>query len=174
MSQPTSSSELKTGACVKIDGLDDPQKIIALEFAGTFLQLTTESLNTKNRQTFYLNPKSREIKFLEEGLEATAAEIPTRDIRQTIHEADRLQLGMLVEARSRIWRIDGINTPKQLVTVSSVSGKPAKHELFLPIEDLSLAQFPLPDPGRVGNLGYQRLLLRALRLDLIHGTAILM
>jgi len=87
---------------------------------------------------------------------------------------DSIEPGHIVDVRDRLWRVDGVDHEKRLIRVSSISGVEAKHEYFAPVERIRPALHPPPDVRVVGNPGFQRLLLQALKLDLMHGTAELM
>jgi len=87
---------------------------------------------------------------------------------------DSVEPGHIVDVRDRLWRVDGVDHVKRLIRVSSISGVEAKHEYFAPVERIRPALHPPPNVRVVGNPGFQRLLLQALKLDLMHGTAELM
>jgi hypothetical protein len=89
-------------------------------------------------------------------------------------EFENISPGKIVDIRDRVWRVDGLDREKELIRISSVSGVEARHELFAPVELIRPAIHPPPNVNNVGNPGYQRLLLQALKLDLMHGTAALM
>lgn len=82
----------------------------------------------------------------------------------------QLQPGEVIDARNRLWRVDGKNG--DVVTVSPLDGRgDEQHQFYTPIEDISEGQVDPPDPTRIGNPELQRLLTRAYRLSMLHGTA---
>ncbi|MHA1383634.1 MAG: helicase-related protein [Candidatus Helarchaeota archaeon] len=85
-------------------------------------------------------------------------------------------IGEIVEARERLWRIDQIHTEKKngkeylLYSVSNITGQPSTQILIPSIEPIKKSEIPRPSPDKIGQPIYQKLLLNAIRLDLIYGT----
>lgn len=78
--------------------------------------------------------------------------------------------GSIVENRGRLWRVD--LTENNILTASSIDGAvPEIHKFFLPFERVRLAHLDPPNPDLIGSPSAQDLLLRAYRLNLLHGTA---
>lgn len=78
--------------------------------------------------------------------------------------------GSIVSNRGRLWRVD--QHDGMVLTVSSVDGAaPDIHKFYLPVERVRLAQLEPPNADIVGSPSQQDLLLRAYRLNLLHGTA---
>ncbi|MHA1150726.1 MAG: helicase-related protein [Promethearchaeota archaeon] len=90
-------------------------------------------------------------------------------------------IGEVVEARGRLWRIDRINKVKKeingkereylLYTVSNITGHPSTQLLIPEIESIKKSILPPPAAEKIGNPRYQKLLLDAMKLDLIFGTS---
>ncbi|MHA1252626.1 MAG: DEAD/DEAH box helicase, partial [Candidatus Helarchaeota archaeon] len=90
------------------------------------------------------------------------------------------RIGEIVKARERLWRIDNIiiqekeiNGQKRnfiLYSVSNITGQPSSQILIPDIEKIEKSSIPKPSAEKIGNPIYQRLLLDALKLDLIYGT----
>lgn len=89
-------------------------------------------------------------------------------------------IGEVVKARDRLWRIDRINTIEKEIknenrkfltySVSSITGQPSTQLLIPEIEDVSESSLPKPEAETIGSPIYQKLLLDAMKLDLIYGT----
>lgn len=90
------------------------------------------------------------------------------------------KIGEIVEARDRLWRIDQIfikekeikNEKKKFVlySVSNVTGQPSSQLLIPEIESIQKSVVPKPSPDFIGSPVYQKLLLDAIKLNLIYGT----
>ena len=89
-------------------------------------------------------------------------------------------IGEIVKARDRLWRIDQIhkvekeihNVKKNFIyySVSNITDQPSSEVLIPDIEEIRKSAVPRPTPDKVGSPRYQRLLLNAIKLDLIYGT----
>ena len=89
-------------------------------------------------------------------------------------------IGEIVKARNRLWRIDQIhkvekeieNVKKKFIyySVSNITGQPSSQVLIPDIEKITESFVPKPSPDKVGFPIYQKLLLDAIKLDLIYGT----
>ncbi len=89
-------------------------------------------------------------------------------------------IGEIVEARDRLWRIDQIhrvekeihNVKKNFIyySVSNITDQPSSEVLIPDIEEIRKSFVPRPTPDKVGSPRYQKLLLNAIKLDLIYGT----
>ena len=89
-------------------------------------------------------------------------------------------IGEIVEARDRLWRIDQIhNVEKEIeevkqkfvyYSVSNITGQPSSQVLIPDIEIIKKSVVPKPSSEIIGSPLYQKLLLDAIRLDLIYGT----
>lgn len=87
-------------------------------------------------------------------------------------ELDKTSLspGQIIEARSRLWRVDSIkDNVLEAAPIDGVTAGPQK--FYLPLEDIKRGELEPPSPSTVGNLAEQKLLLRGFKLDLIHSTA---
>ena len=102
------------------------------------------------------------------------------------------KIGQIVDARSRLWRIERIiskksefeeNSEINLLEVSSIDGVPNRCNLLLStvkdvngkkevkkLEQIKVAEIPKPDVGKLGNPDFQKVLIQAMRFDLIFGT----
>jgi len=151
---------------------EEPVRVEDVDLLGSFLRLRVTGVASGEHEDRLLYPKSRQIKVKRNG-SWVDAEFPTNeDLRKEKQVVD-LKEGMIVEARKRLWRVDSIDSKRKVATVVSISGRPARHELYLPVEDITPASFPPPEPDRVGTWKYQRMLLQALSFRLVHGTAVL-
>ncbi|MHA1338828.1 MAG: helicase-related protein [Promethearchaeota archaeon] len=93
---------------------------------------------------------------------------------------DSFEVGEVVEARGRLWRIDrkskirknikGIEKEFYIYKVSSITGQPSTQILIPYIEKVKKSILPPPTSKIIGNPRYQKLLLDAIKLDLIYGT----
>ncbi len=103
------------------------------------------------------------------------------------------KIGQIVDARSRLWRIERIvskksefdeNSEINLLEVSSIDGVPNRCNLLLStvkdvdgkkevkkLEQIKVAEIPKPDVGKLGNPDFQKVLIQAMRFDLIFGTS---
>lgn len=92
----------------------------------------------------------------------------------------QFNIGQVVEARSRLWRIEQLLAPNSnyvkdtkipMIKVSSIDGVSAECNLFPDLEQIKSAIIPKPDPNRLGNPEFQKVLIQALRFNLIFGTS---
>lgn len=105
----------------------------------------------------------------------------------------KFKSGQIVDARNRLWRIERIisqksefdrNSEINLLEVSSIDGVPNRCCLLLntvkkingnvevkSLEDIKLAKIPKPDVNKLGNPDFQKVLIQAMRFDLIFGTS---
>ncbi|MBD3213553.1 MAG: hypothetical protein GF311_13175 [Candidatus Lokiarchaeota archaeon] len=89
-------------------------------------------------------------------------------------------IGEIVEARDRLWRIDRITPVEKTIeaekktfitySVSNITGQPSTQILVPNIEPIKKSVVPRPEPDKIGSPVYQKLLLDAIKLDLIYGT----
>ena len=79
------------------------------------------------------------------------------------------QPGTLIQARRRLWRVDGQDG--NVLYATAVDGIEEQHRFYVPFEQIALGRLPLPAPERIGFPQAQDLMLRAYRLSLLHGTA---
>jgi hypothetical protein len=79
--------------------------------------------------------------------------------------------GTVITARSRLWRVDGCPADDVLVATTIDGGEARQVKFYVPFEEIAAGHLDRPDPDRVGYLSAQELLLRAYRLNLLHGTA---
>lgn len=85
-------------------------------------------------------------------------------------DAHSFSPGQIVEARSRLWRVDSIE--EDILEASPIDGLVLEHQKFyLPMEDVKRGKLSPPSDSIVGNFAEQKLLLRALKLDLLNSTA---
>ena len=78
--------------------------------------------------------------------------------------------GEIIKVRSRLWRIDSIkHNILEATPIDGVMLEPQK--FYIPLEDIKKGEITPPSPTILGNLAQQTLLLRAHKLDLLHGTA---
>lgn len=84
-----------------------------------------------------------------------------------------IQPGSVVENRNRLWRVDTVDG--NVVTTTPLDGSTAdQHRFYAPVEDIEEGSLEPPNPEKIGNPEFQRLLNRAYRLSMLHGTAPLM
>ena len=98
----------------------------------------------------------------------------------TKDKISKFNIGEIVKARDRLWRIDNINIEEKLIngnkqkfilySVSNITGQQSSQVLIPDIEKIEKSTVPPPSPDKIGNPKYQRLLLDAIKLDLIYGT----
>ena len=89
-------------------------------------------------------------------------------------------IGEIVEARDRLWRIDQIHKVEKEIkevknkfiyySVSNITGQPSSQVLIPDIEIIKKSIVPKPSSEIIGSPIYQKLLLDAIKLDLIYGT----
>ncbi|MBN1642748.1 MAG: DEAD/DEAH box helicase, partial [Anaerolineae bacterium] len=77
----------------------------------------------------------------------------------------------MVATRNRLWRVDGQPEPDVLVASTIDGGEAQSVKLYVPFEDIQPGALAPPAPDQVGTIQAQDLLLRAYRLNLLHGTA---
>jgi SNF2 family DNA or RNA helicase len=78
--------------------------------------------------------------------------------------------GSIVANRGRLWRVD--QQDGKVLMASSIDGAaPDPHKFYLPVEKVTPAKLDPPNADIVGSPSQQDLLLRAYRLNLLHGTA---
>ncbi|MEJ2249468.1 MAG: helicase-related protein [Candidatus Lokiarchaeota archaeon] len=92
----------------------------------------------------------------------------------------KYDIGEVVKARDRLWRIDNRKIEQKeingkikeyiLYFVSNITGQPSSQILIPDIEPIEEATLPKPSTEEIGSPIYQRLLLDAMKLDLIYGT----
>ena len=136
---------------------------------GKYFLIAGETESGKFSRVF--NPRS--VSLTKDG---SIIELPDPSVLHKSRSIDfgSIEPGQIVDIRDRLWRVDGVDQEKDMIRVSSISGIEAKHEYFAPVERIRPAVHPPPDVQFVGNPGFQRLLLQALKLGLMHGTAELM
>ncbi len=85
-------------------------------------------------------------------------------------------IGEIVEARDRLWRIDQIHKEEKnskiykYYSVSNITGQPSSQVLIPDVEPIKRSVVPPPSIDKIGSPIYQKLLLDAIKLDLIYGT----
>ena len=79
--------------------------------------------------------------------------------------------GTVITARNRLWRVDGCPADDVLVATTIDGGEAQQVKFYVPYEEIASGHLDRPDADRVGHLAAQELLLRAYRLNLLHGTA---
>ena len=99
---------------------------------------------------------------------------------ESTKRASTFSIGEIVKARKRLWRIDNINIKVKIIdgnkknfilySVSNITGQPSSQVLIPDIEKIEKSTIPKPSYEKVGSPIYQRLLLDAIKLDLIYGT----
>ena len=77
--------------------------------------------------------------------------------------------GTLIEARRRLWRVDG--QEENILHVTAVDDAQEQARLFLPFETPKPGQIAAPESQVVGYAQAQDLMLRAFRLSMMHSTA---
>jgi ERCC4-related helicase len=81
-----------------------------------------------------------------------------------------IQPGAVVENRDRLWRVDAIDG--NVVTATPLDGNTSnRHRFYTPVENIREGSLDPPDATTIGNPEFQRLLNRAYRLSMLHGTA---
>jgi len=78
--------------------------------------------------------------------------------------------GSVIKNRSRLWRVDA-QDGDVLIATSIDGGEAERQKFYLPFEDVRPGRLAPPSPEIVGRISSQDLLLRAYRLNLLHGTA---
>jgi len=115
----------------------------------------------------------RYVKVVKNGSEVSLQD-PVIAHKQRSLGLSSIEPGQIIDIRDRVWRVDSYNPNDKLIRISNVTGVESRHQLYAPVEILRPAVHPPPNVHFVGNPGFQRLLLQALKLDLMHGTAALM
>ena len=77
--------------------------------------------------------------------------------------------GEIIEARKRLWRVDGQD--ENVLHATAINAASAQAKLFLPIEKVRPASLQQPRADRVGYPQMQALMLRAFRASMLHSTA---
>lgn len=81
-----------------------------------------------------------------------------------------IQPGAVIRNRNRLWRVDALEG--NVVTATPLDGNTGdRHRFYAPVENITEGSLEPPDPEKIGNPEFQRLLNRAYRLSMIHGTA---
>lgn len=81
-----------------------------------------------------------------------------------------IQPGSVVQNRNRLWRVDAMDG--NVVTATPLDGNTGdRHRFYTPVENITEGSLEPPDPEKLGNPEFQRLLNRAYRLSMLHGTA---
>lgn len=81
-----------------------------------------------------------------------------------------VQPGSVIQNRNRLWRVDSIERDE--IVATALGGTAADtHRFYHPIENISEGRLDPPNSNRIGNPQYQRLLLQANQLSMLHGTA---
>jgi SNF2 family DNA or RNA helicase len=81
-----------------------------------------------------------------------------------------IQPGSVVQNRNRLWRVDAMDG--NVVTATPLDGNTGdRHRFYTPVENITEGSLKPPDPEKIGNPEFQRLLNRAYRLSMLHGTA---
>lgn len=168
------NSSFSIGDVVRIEEWDESLIVEKIDPMGSFLKITGRSTESSEKVIRLLNPKTCNVMISKNGdLFPIDSPDPKELSKQQVVELDNIEAGKILDVRDRLWRVDGIDISKSIVKVSSISGFEAEHEFFIPVEDMKPANHPPPDVSVVGNPAFQKLLLKALKLDLLHGTAAL-
>lgn len=78
--------------------------------------------------------------------------------------------GTIVNTRNRLWRVDSQH--KNVMWATPIDGDSSdQQQFYVPLEQIQRSQLPTPSADLVGYPSAQDLLLRAYRLNMIHGTA---
>lgn len=78
--------------------------------------------------------------------------------------------GRVIRNRDRLWRVDAVEG--DVVEATPIGGPSQEtHRFYAPVEDIAEGRLEPPRPDRVGNPAWQRLMLQARRLSMVHGTA---
>ncbi|MDF0591838.1 helicase-related protein [Candidatus Methanocrinis natronophilus] len=81
-----------------------------------------------------------------------------------------LRAGDIVELRSRLWRVDGLD--ERVLTATNIDGTEiAQRRFFLPFEKPEKASINPPDPRILGDPSSNKLLIQACRYSMLHGAA---
>ena len=81
-----------------------------------------------------------------------------------------IQPGSVVQNRNRLWRVDAMDG--NVVTATPLDGNTGdRHRFYTPVENITEGSLEPPDADKIGNPEFQRLLNRAYRLSMLHGTA---
>ncbi len=81
-----------------------------------------------------------------------------------------VQVGDIVELRSRLWRVDALSG--DVITATKIEGgDTGQRHFYLQFEDVRLADLSLPDPNKIGEPALNRLLIQSYRYSLLHGSA---
>lgn len=81
-----------------------------------------------------------------------------------------LSPGEIIEARSRLWRVDSIK--ENILEATPIDGLVLEQQKFYaPFEKIRKGKLLQPSVDIVGNLAQQKLLLKSYKLDLLHSTA---
>lgn len=162
------------GDRIKVKEWNESFIVKQIDPMGPFLKVTGKSTESSDIIVRLLNPETCSVLISKNGeLFPVNSPDPEELSKQGAIELDNIEPGMIVDVRDRLWRVDGISPNESVVKVSSISGFEAEHEYFIPVEDVRPANHPPPDVSVVGNPAFQKLLLKALKLDLLHGTAAL-
>ena len=78
--------------------------------------------------------------------------------------------GTVVKNRSRLWRVDA-QAGDVLFATSIDGGEAQQSKFYIPLENIQPGRLEPPSPNILGHIQSQNLLLRAYRLNLLHGTA---
>ncbi|MFA5580181.1 MAG: hypothetical protein WDA01_11925 [Methanothrix sp.] len=81
-----------------------------------------------------------------------------------------LRAGDIVELRSRLWRVDGLDD--KILTATNIEGNEiAQRRFFLPFDVPKKASINPPDPEILGDPASNKLLIQACRYSMLHGAA---
>lgn len=81
-----------------------------------------------------------------------------------------IQPGSVVQNRNRLWRVDSVEG-EEVVATALAGGAADRHRFYYPIENIVEGRLDPPNPELLGNPQYQRLLLEAHKLSMLHGMA---
>jgi len=142
---------------------------------GKYLRIIGHFTDSGEHIDRIIDPQISKV-YVVSGSSKSAAMLPNPAIlaKEMFARDSDLDEGKVIEVRDRLWRVDEFDKEQQVLRVSSIIGLESRHEFYVPVEDARVAVHPPPDVSVVGNPGYQRLLLQALKLDLMHGTSVLM
>ncbi len=169
------SASVSKNSNIYVDKWSLKIKIEEILPVGNYLRIIGHHLDDVEAVDRIINPDTSTVSLVS-GSDRLPAILPSpvalaKEMKASGHDLDE---GKVIEVRDRLWRVDENDQTNQVLRVSSITGLESSHEFYVPVEEARVAVHPPPDVRVVGNPGYQRLLLQALKLDLMHGTSVLM
>ena len=170
-----SGADVDDGSTLFVEDWNEAVALGRIQPMGSYLAVYGKNVDTGQAIVRILNPRTSKVYRVEgSGRIPAVLPDPIALTKERLASLDDLEEGKIVEIRDRIWRVDNFDSVHQFLKVSSINGVESRHEFYVPVEEARVAVHPPPDVGVVGNPGYQRLLIQSLKLDLMHGTAVLM